>query len=270
MSDHIVIREIAPGLRIFSKPFARFGIAPIGGRTTAVKLSDGRVLVAVSSPLSQATRASVDELGPVKYLVALDAVHYLYLKEWKTAYESAHVAGVAGSEKSSGVKHDGVWGRDTQPLGTDPVVNAEFKSEWFSGHPSEDVALLHIPSKTLIQADLLFNLPAKEQYSAPGAPSPLSGLMGWFGLGTKMTPWTDMHKSVVWNLIAKDKAKMAWSASVVGSWDFNRIIPCHGDVIEEKGNEAWRTAFSRYFDAIAAGKFKGYKPESSEPTPTTA
>ena len=34
---------------------------------------------------------------------------------------------------------------------------------YFSGHESKEVAFLHKPSKTLIEADLLFNLPAKEQ-----------------------------------------------------------------------------------------------------------
>ena len=72
-----------------------------------------------------------------RYIVALDAVHWLYIKEWKEAYQGARVAGVAGSEKSSGVKHDGVWGRDEQPLGPDPVVNAELKVECFHGHHSE-------------------------------------------------------------------------------------------------------------------------------------
>ncbi|KZV90336.1 hypothetical protein EXIGLDRAFT_720488 [Exidia glandulosa HHB12029] len=262
MADHIVIREIAPGLRIYSKPFARFNIAPIGGRSTAVKLASGDVLVVASTPLSAATKKSVDELGPVKYLVALDSVHYLYLKEWKAAYSGAHVAGVPGSEKNAGVKHDGVWGRDSSPLGSGAAAE-EFKSEWFEGHPNQDVALLHVPSKTLIQADLLFNLPAHEQYSAPGAPSPTSGLLGWFGLGDKMTPWTSTHQGVVFNMLGKDKAKMAYSASVVASWEFNRIIPCHGDVIEEKGNEAWRSAYKRYLDAIAQGTYKGYTPPSA-------
>lgn len=135
-------------------------------------------------------------------------MHYLYLKEWKAAYAAAHVAGVPGSEKNSGVPHDGVWGRDASPLGSGAGAG-EFKSEWFEGHPNQDVALLHVPSKTLIQADLLFNLPAKEQYSAPGAPSPTSGLLGWFGLGDKMNPWGSIHQGVTWNMFGKDKPCVA-------------------------------------------------------------
>ena len=38
-------------------------------------------------------------------------------------------------------------------------------TSYFSGFRNKDVAFLHIASKTLIQADLLFNLPATEQVS---------------------------------------------------------------------------------------------------------
>lgn len=34
---------------------------------------------------------------------------------------------------------------------------------YFSGFRNKDVAFLHVASKSLIQADLLFNLPATEQ-----------------------------------------------------------------------------------------------------------
>ncbi|KAH7099121.1 hypothetical protein BKA62DRAFT_710948 [Auriculariales sp. MPI-PUGE-AT-0066] len=259
----VVIREIVPGLRTYSAPFSRFNLIPFGGRSTAVRLSNGDVLVTASTALTSETKASVDELGPVKYLIALDGVHWLYLKEWKTAYANAHVAGVADSEKKSGVKHDGVWGRDPQPLGSDPIVNAEIKVECFLGHHSHDLAVLHVASKTLIEADLLFNMPAKEQYSAPGAPS-YKGPFGLLGSVLGVNPWTPGHKSLTWSAIAKDRTKMAYSASVVASWDFQRIIPCHGDVLEEKGNEGWRAAYSKYFDAIAAGTLTGYTP----PAPT--
>jgi len=36
-------------------------------------------------------------------------------------------------------------------------------SSYFSGHKNKDVAFFHQASKTLIQADLLFNLPPYEQ-----------------------------------------------------------------------------------------------------------
>jgi hypothetical protein len=37
------------------------------------------------------------------------------------------------------------------------------RSSYFSGFKNKDIAFLHAPSKTLMVADLIFNLPATEQ-----------------------------------------------------------------------------------------------------------
>lgn len=44
-------------------------------------------------------------------------------------------------------------------------MNSAVNTSYFSGFRNKDVAFLHIASRTLIQADLLFNLPATEQVS---------------------------------------------------------------------------------------------------------
>jgi hypothetical protein len=49
-----------------NRPFARLGIFPMGGRSTAIKLREGGVWVLASTPLTQETRNKIDELGEVK------------------------------------------------------------------------------------------------------------------------------------------------------------------------------------------------------------
>lgn len=95
-----------------SSPFARYGVFPIGGRSTAVKLRDGGVWVLASTPLDHETKTKINELGPVKYvfldaqpptrsslhapryIINPDIVHHLYLLEFKMAYPNAKVIGV--------------------------------------------------------------------------------------------------------------------------------------------------------------------------------
>lgn len=60
-----VVRNISPNLATFSKPFSRFGIVPIGGRSTAIKLKDG-VWVLASTPLDEPTKTKIQEMGEVK------------------------------------------------------------------------------------------------------------------------------------------------------------------------------------------------------------
>ena len=71
--------QVAKDVWTFSCPFARFGIFPVGGRSTAIKLSSGEVWVLASTPLNDATKSKIDELGPVKYIIGADAVHHLFL-----------------------------------------------------------------------------------------------------------------------------------------------------------------------------------------------
>ena len=46
-----------------SRPFTRFGILPLGGRSVAVKLSNGGVWVLASTPPTEETKAAIDGLG---------------------------------------------------------------------------------------------------------------------------------------------------------------------------------------------------------------
>jgi hypothetical protein len=57
-----------PAIHISSSPFARYGVFPIGGRSTAVKLRDGGVWLLASTPLDHETKTKINELGPVKYV----------------------------------------------------------------------------------------------------------------------------------------------------------------------------------------------------------
>jgi len=47
-------------------------------------------------------------------------------------------------------------------------------------------------------------------------------------------------------LIDDLESAMKRDAQIVAGWDFDRIIPCHGDVIETKGKEAWRSTYKAY------------------------
>lgn len=64
----LVIRAINSSITIFSVPFSRFGLLPIGGRSTAVKLKNDEVFVLASSPADEATVKAINAMGTVKYV----------------------------------------------------------------------------------------------------------------------------------------------------------------------------------------------------------
>ncbi|KAG2111792.1 hypothetical protein BD769DRAFT_1580765 [Suillus cothurnatus] len=236
MSD-VVIREVTKDVWIFSRPFARLGIFPMGGRSTAIKLRDGGVWVLASTPLTQETRNKIDELGEVKYIIGADAVHHLFLGEFKRAYPNAKLIGVEGAIKNmsdKSLQFDGLWGRD--PPDTNYGFEDEIKHCYFSGFRNKDVAFLHTPSRSLIEADLLLNLPAYEQYSKSS-----SSVYG----NIKPDSW--IHRAII-KSTAIDAEAMRRDATTVANWDFDRIIPCHGDVIETDGNRMWRALYNAFIN----------------------
>ncbi|KAL0955753.1 hypothetical protein HGRIS_001968 [Hohenbuehelia grisea] len=235
----LVIREVTTDIWTFSRPFARFGFLPWGGRSTAIKLSTGDVWVLASTPLTKDTKETIDKLGPVKWIMAADAVHHLFLSEFKKAYPDAKVIGVEAlveKKKKEGLVLDGAYGSD--PTDTLYGFEDEVKACYFSGYANRDVAWLHVTSKTLVQADLLFNLPGNEQYSKVNK-FPKVPLIG------KLDPYGGLHKKLVWGQ-GTDKEAMRRDAKTVSAWDFERIIPCHGDVIEKEAKKAWDEAYSKY------------------------
>ncbi|KAJ6572027.1 hypothetical protein B0H19DRAFT_988725 [Mycena capillaripes] len=252
----LVIREVTPEITTFSKPFAQFRILPFGGRSTAVRLSTGDVWVLASTPLTPDTKTSIDKLGPVKWIMGADAMHHMFLGQFKKEYPEAKVIGVealVAKKKAEGLALDGAYGADA------PDTKYGFEDEiyacYFSGFANKDVAWFHVSSKTLIVADLLFNLPGNEQYSK----SKTKAKVPIFG---KLDPWGSVHKHFVWGQ-GKDKEyaynflsaevdyklvfrAMTRDAKTVLGWAPERIIMCHGDVIETDGTQAWASAYSKY------------------------
>jgi len=236
-----VIRQVAKDVWIFSRPFARFGLFPVGGRSTAVKLSDGGVWVLASTPLDDDTKGKLNELGPVKYIIGADAVHHLYLGEFKKEFPSAKLIAVEEAiqkKTAEDLTFDGSWGKDAPD--TKYGFEHSIQACHFSGFNNKDVAFFHPESRTLIQADLLLNLPPTEQYSK----SKSSGKVPLIG---NLTPYSWAQKRLLWSL-GTDKEAMKRDAKTVADWDFERIIPCHGDVIEKDGNKAWREAYKFFLD----------------------
>src|SRR5271154_580210 len=164
------------------------------------------------------------------------------LKAWKEAYPKAQVIGPQGLDVAlPGVKFDFLF----TPENLDHTFgDNEILAHYFPGYANKDIAFLHVPSKTMLNADLAENLPAKEQYSQTGIDA-ASGF--WTGLFIKMfSPHNWIHNFVVWHVFGKDKVAMKRDVKVVSEWDFDRLVPCHGDVMETGAKQYWNDLYERF------------------------
>ncbi|TIB72074.1 hypothetical protein E3Q18_03688 [Wallemia mellicola] len=229
----LVVRSITSTITIFSRPFSRYPGVPVGSRSTAIKLEEGenkdKVWVLASSRCDEVVIENIKKLGQVKYLVAPDTEQYI------DAFPDAKVIGVDGLQsKASDVKFDYIYGQEPadKKVGYEP----EIQVVWFDKFINRDLAFFHQPTKTLVQADLLFNLPGYEQYS-----NSEESAEPWVPFVQNFRPGTLTHR-----IAAMAMSKNDAEIKKVYEWDFDRIIPSHGDVIETGGKKAWYDVFSRY------------------------
>ena len=180
--------------------------------------------------------------GRLRYITAPDIEHHLNLTPWKTAFPDAEIIAPHGlyekrqanpEHKDTKFTHIFTPENKFQKKISDEF-HTDFDVEYVHSHSNREIALFHKPSRTMIEADLLFNLPATEQYSKSGE-SATSGMTRFIAplISTDPAKW---HRRFAWYVLsARDRPGFAESVKRIQQWDFDRVIPCHGDVIETGG-----------------------------------
>lgn len=116
----------------------------------------------------------------------------------------------------------------------------EFEYEYVSSHMNKELVFHHRPSKTLIQADLIFNLPATEQYSRASPEERKDNIWTRLFGGIQNTRGEAIwQRRFLW-YGAKDRAHMQDSWRRMEKWDFVNVVPSHGDVMLGDGKEVFR------------------------------
>lgn len=252
-----VIQRVAPEIITFSTPFLRFGRVKIGGRGTVVRLTTGNTAVFSPTALTNSVRKEVDALGPIKYIVAPDQEHHIFLEEWAKAFPQAKVVGpetlpeLRKKQKYTAIP-DSSWisAIKDKKVTVDEEFDKEFDIEYVSAHVNKEIVVNHRPTKTLIEADLIFNLPATEQFSKSGV-SPTSGLITRLFVGINNTKDPIWQQRFIWYLAsADDRPAFNRSMGIIDNWDFDRIIPCHGDIIQTGGKGIFHKVMAWHLAAI--------------------
>jgi glyoxylase-like metal-dependent hydrolase (beta-lactamase superfamily II) len=107
------------------------------------------------------------------------------------------------------------------------------------GHPWNEIVFLHRRSRTLIVGDCFFAL----------GPESSRGLWLWTGAlpprpAPSATPRPAARQLVPWRLTKRDRRAISLSVEHVLTWDFDRVIVGHGEIVQGGGREALRDAYS--------------------------
>ncbi len=222
-----MLNELAPGLWEHNAPMTVFGMA-IGHRLTVAKLPDGSLWLHSPVTHSDALASELAALGPVAHIVAPNYLHDTYLEGWLSRYPGVHFHAPRSFHKILPAF------KITDSLGNTPHVSwgGMFDQHVVKGIPRvHEVLFLHRPSRTLIIADLAFNL-GTEMPMLSKILLKVNGCYNRFAASR-------LIKSVI-----KDRGALRASIDQILKWDFDRIVVSHGENIESGGKDTLRTAFA--------------------------
>ena len=134
--------------------------------------------------------------------------------------------------------------------GVDEEFDKVFDATFVPAHANKELVFnYHDPDEggkgTLVTADLLFNLPAKQQYEKSPESATTGILTRLFtlinGTGPSQIKW---QRYFIWYAIsAGDRKGFGKSVKEIEGWSFDRIVPCHGNVVRENGRALFRSVF---------------------------
>ncbi|KAK2875182.1 hypothetical protein FQN49_001699 [Arthroderma sp. PD_2] len=249
----MVIRKVCDDVITCSLPFARFGVLKFGGRATLVRLQTGSIAVFSPVALTPSVREAVNSLnGTVKYLIAPDMEHHLFLNDWIKAYPDADIIAPEGlwekrqgNPDTTGPRFKYIFTAENKhTLHISDEFAADLDVEYVHAHANRDIVILHKPSSTLIQADMFFNPPANEQYQK-SEEGPRDGLANKAYISCMSTEGSAIgQQRFIWYVLSKpDREAFKESVQRIDGWEFDRAIPCHGDTVDQGAKRMFRTLF---------------------------
>ncbi len=204
----------------------RFLGVPVGARMTVIRLGAGQLFVHSPIALRGELRAEVDALGSVRYLVAPNRYHHLFIQDWLSAYPQAQAFAAPGvAEKRRDVAFAGVLGD-----GEGPWAPEVLHALWRGAPRMGEVHFLHRPTRTLILTDAVHNFGDVR----PAVTRAFFALLG----GSR-----GFRTTLLDRLLNRDRVAARASLEQLLRWDFGRVIMAHGEILEEGGPAALAAAY---------------------------
>jgi hypothetical protein len=221
------MRQLAPDLWVAEAPQS-FGGFELGARMSVIRLRDGSLFLHSPVGLSARLRGELEALGQPRYAVSPNLLHHLYAGEYTRAYPELELHVAPGLEKKrQDLRCAGILADEAPPGWAGQIDQALFR-----GYPIlNEIAFLHRASRTLLLADLAFNIRDDSSFATRLA----FRLVGGYG---RLGP------SALERWLVRDQAAARRALERVLSWDFERVIVAHGRVQESGGQEALRRGYA--------------------------
>ncbi len=230
------LQAVAPELWICSRDFRDSGIE-VGQRMTVVRVGVNSLWIHSPLPLSPELAADLAALGTVRHVLVPNCLQKPPLEEWRTHCRTALFWAAPGLRQISDFPFSGDLSEVPHPewLG-------HFTPTLIQGMPTvNEVTYLHNGSRSLIVADLVYNLTTETDF-ASRLLARANGIHGHLAV------------SRLFRSRMKDKTAVAASLRSILSQEFDRLIPSHGSLLSGHGTRSlFAAAWSWLPDAFPSG-----------------
>lgn len=198
-------------------------------RMAVIRLAGGGLLVWSPVALSDSLQDQLRDLGEVRYLVAPNSLHHLFLADWRQAYPLARLHGAPGlAERRPDLTFDAELG-DAPP----PEWSADLDQILMRGNRiTTETVFFHRPSATVLFTDLLQQFP-------PG------WFRGWRAIVARLDLMTEPEPSVPRKFRTAFTDRRAARASLerILEWPSDKVVMAHGRPVERDGRAFIGRAF---------------------------
>lgn len=205
---------------------------PYPTRSVLARLGNGDLWVWSPIKLTEALRAEIDRIGPVRHLVSPNKLHHLYLQEWHAAYPQAQLWGPQSTIKKRPDLPFRAPLTDTPPA----EWQGDIDQAWFRGSfAMDEIVFLHRASATVIVADLIQTFSErflKQQWGFWRFLARLDGL-------TQDKACAPLE----WRLSFLDRAPARRARDKVLGWDCRHVVMAHGEWQRENGHALLEKSF---------------------------
>jgi hypothetical protein len=199
-------------------------------RMVVIRLSNGELLAWSPIALTDELRKSVDALGPVRHIVAPNALHHLFLPEWQRTYgPGAKVYAPPGlRQKRKDIAFDADL--DATPAA---AWSADIDQVMMAGRITSEIVFFHKKSRTVLFCDLLQQIPKDL-------------LTGWRALIARLDLMTGPEPSVPRKFRLSFTNHRAARAALepILAWPAQKVVMAHGTPVEKDAPAFLRRAFA--------------------------
>lgn len=198
-------------------------------RMAIIRLSDGGLFVWSPTALTDALRAEVDTMGAVRFIVAPNSLHHLFIQPWQAAYPAAQTIAAPGlAKRRTDIAFDGELGDAAQAGWAQEIEQVVVRGNAIT----TEVVFFHRASGTVLFTDLLQNF-------KPGA------FRGWRALVAKLDRMTADEPQVLQKFRVAFTDRKAARAAVrrILDWPVRKVLMAHGAPVETDAAAFLRRAF---------------------------